>query len=379
MTGFSGQYMAGAISTDNKKILYVEILRIIAVIFVIFNHTGKLGYMYFTWCDPASFSYWSCMFFSVFCKFSVPMFFMISGMMLLGKEEPVSVVWKKRILKYVIILILFSILDYSFNNVLIGEKFSVSEFFILLYSKGVIEPLWFLYVYIAFLMMLPFLRKLAQHMTAREFNYLIVLQIIFSGLINIVDFLIFKGEAGINGTLVPANLIGITVFYPLIGYYLGNILNKVTPKMFRISFILFIIATILTMLITDYRLRLTGETSADKVETFYFSLLAFEVIFIFLLVRKLFENRTLPDPVQKLVIMLGDSVFGIYLLEGIIRECLFGVLESLKANITPFPAVWIFVLIVFAACSAIVFPFNCLTAFLKSRISTSNKSGKKSS
>ena len=352
----------------------MEILRIIAVVFVIFNHTGKSGYMYFTQCDPAGFSYWACMFFSAFCKFSVPLFFMISGMMLLGKEEPVSVVWKKRILKYVIILLLFSVLDYSFNTVLYGEKFSVREFFVLLYSKGVIEPLWFLYVYIAFLMMLPFLRKMAQHMAAREFNYLVVLQIIFGGLISIADFIIFKGEVSINGILLPANLIGITVFYPLIGYYLGNKLNEVTPKMLRISFVLFLTGMILTMLITDYRLRLTGETSADKVETFYFSLMAFEVIFIFLLVRKLFEKRTLPSAVQKPVILLGGSVFGIYLLENIVRECFYGVLESLKANINPFAAAWIFVFIVFAACAVVVVLFNCLTGFLKSRISRSGNS-----
>ena len=255
-----------------------------------------------------------------------------------------------------------------------GEKFSVREFFVLLYSKGVIEPLWFLYVYIAFLMMLPFLRKMAQHMTAREFNYLVVLQIIFGGLISIADFIIFKGEVSINGILLPANLIGITVFYPLIGYYLGNKLKEVTPKMLRISFVLFLTGMILTMLITDYRLRLTGETSADKVETFYFSLMAFEVIFIFLLVRRLFEKRTLPSAVQKPVILLGGSVFGIYLLENIVRECFYGVLESLKANINPFAAAWIFVFIVFAACAVVVIPFNCLIGFLKSRISRSGNS-----
>ena len=367
--------MADRSITGKKKILYVEILRIIAIVFVIFNHTHKAGYIYFTQCDPAGFSYWFCMFFSVFCKFSVPMFFMISGMMLLGKDETVTLVWKKRILKYAVILLIISVWDYFCDAAVNGKVISVREFFTLLFSKGVIEPLWFMYAYIAFLIMLPFLRKMAQYVTAREFNYLVILQIVF-GALDIFGFFAFKGEVSFNGVPVPANLLNITVFYPLIGYYLGNKLKEATNKMLLTSFAAFFAAMALTMAVTDYRIRLTGEMTPDKVETFYMSLISLEVIFMFLLARRLFENKTFAKPVQTILIMLGGSIFGIYLLENTLRECFSGTLEFLKTKINTFLSAWIFVFMVFAACALIVVLFNYVKGFFK-KLTT--KTGEKTS
>lgn len=93
-----------------KKILYVEIIRIAAILFVIFNHTKQQGFVMFTLCEKGSFPYWFNMFFSVITGIGVPLFFMISGMLLLGREETIGYVWKKRILKIAVILFVFSLI-----------------------------------------------------------------------------------------------------------------------------------------------------------------------------------------------------------------------------------------------------------------------------
>ena len=77
-------------SAKNKNILYVEILRIICIVLVIFNHTNYLGYVYFLSFDIGSLPYWFYMVFSVITGISIPMFFMISGMLLLGKTESIG-------------------------------------------------------------------------------------------------------------------------------------------------------------------------------------------------------------------------------------------------------------------------------------------------
>lgn len=59
---------------DNKR-LDIELIRIIAVFFVIFNHTGTMGYFLFASYEPRSIQYWIYLFISVFCKISVPLFF----------------------------------------------------------------------------------------------------------------------------------------------------------------------------------------------------------------------------------------------------------------------------------------------------------------
>ena len=102
--------MSTPVTTKRSKVIYVEILRIIAIVFVVFHHTNYQGYVRFTTYGAGSFPYWICMVFSVLAGISVPLFFMISGMLLLGKEdETIGYVWKKRIPRYLIVLLLFSL------------------------------------------------------------------------------------------------------------------------------------------------------------------------------------------------------------------------------------------------------------------------------
>ena len=60
-----------------KRLLHLDLLRIIAIFFVIFNHTGDRGYMLFT-DNVGTALYFPYMAFSVLCKVAVPIFFMIS-------------------------------------------------------------------------------------------------------------------------------------------------------------------------------------------------------------------------------------------------------------------------------------------------------------
>ena len=95
-----------------RKKMYIEFIRIIAGFFVIFNHTRERGFFLFASYPENSIQYWLYLFLSVFCKFSVPMFFAISGALLLSKDEPIKELYKKRVLKMVLVLLLFSFLYY---------------------------------------------------------------------------------------------------------------------------------------------------------------------------------------------------------------------------------------------------------------------------
>ena len=358
--------MSDALSTGKKKILYVEILRILAILFVLFNHTNTDGFTHFTLCGIGSFAYWFWMFFSIFCKFSVPVFFMISGMMLLGKDESLAELWKKRIFKYAVILVLFSLFQYLWECLPAGRTVSVREYFLRMYSDGVVEEYWFLYFYLAFLMMLPFLRKIAQNLKPLEFNYLVALQIVFGGVIPVAEYLIFKGTVTLNALIIPANVLGYIVFYPLIGYYLGNRLKEVTAKSCLISAALTVVSIAVMMYMTDFRIRFTGNMK-DGLETFYQTLLPLVAVFIFLIVRKVFEYKTVPDLAEKLIITAGGSVFGIYLIEKMTREALFGVFEFMDARINKFASVWIYVFTVFIVSAIVVSSFKYLLKILSTR------------
>ena len=74
-----------------KKRLDIELMRIIAAFFVLYNHTGANGFSKFLSYDPHTFHYWLYLFLSISCKVSVPLFLVIAGALMLGREpEPVK-------------------------------------------------------------------------------------------------------------------------------------------------------------------------------------------------------------------------------------------------------------------------------------------------
>lgn len=82
----------------------------------------------------------------------------------------------KRILRIVIIIIVFSFI-YYIRFYLQHPEYGFNLFFFvkLIYSEPFITPYWFLYSYLTFLLILPFLRRLALASTDEEYLYLSIL------------------------------------------------------------------------------------------------------------------------------------------------------------------------------------------------------------
>ncbi len=89
-------------SAEKKKLVHLEAFRILAIYLVMFNHTDKNGFFFFTVAQASPF-YGLYLFISIACKFAVPLFYMVSGALLLKKEESIGVVYKKRFLRMLII------------------------------------------------------------------------------------------------------------------------------------------------------------------------------------------------------------------------------------------------------------------------------------
>lgn len=121
----------------HKKQLDIELMRIVACFFVIFNHTENKGFFLFSSYDSHSIQFWLYMFISIFCKFSVPLFFCISGALLLCKEsEPIGRLWKHKILKMFLILLIWSLLYYLSEVHLGWQEFSLKTFSVRFYDSN---------------------------------------------------------------------------------------------------------------------------------------------------------------------------------------------------------------------------------------------------
>lgn len=262
---------------NTKKEVYLEILRIIAICFVIFNHTGLNGYWLFTQRTSGTLSFYIYLFLSLFCKFAVPLFMAISGAVLLGRtDEPVKKN-AQRIFRIVIVLVVYSFI-YYLQSIYLGEcTFSWKDYVVNLIAGNISAHLWYLYLYLAFLISLPILRRLAQNLDDKLFAYMIILAVVFNGVI------------------------------PCFEYALGFTLNANVKVTWIVNLLALIAEEILTI-------HWGIQTNEWKGEIYHNRFAIVNAIAIWMTVKCYLEKVNWGQRVQSVVLSVGKSTFGIYLI-----------------------------------------------------------------
>lgn len=299
---------------NSNKDLSLEVMRIVAIIFVIFNHTS--AYLAFSDCELGNIEHLFGLFFSIFCKFAVPLFFMISGALLLGKQEPLNVILKKRFFRMVVVLVVFSILAKLFNMVANVTPYrSVASFFLetflSIYSGEATHTTWFICAYIAFLLLLPFLRMVAEKMDLQLFKYILTLYIIFKSIIPIFQLLVLNNEISIAGNFFIFTT-DILVF-PLVGYFLYN---KVDFSKIKNSTVLILwIVNIVSIFICCFLFYWEAHRieSNEIYQSFHNTFAIINSSTIFITIKK-FVKINNSSALSKIVKSAGECTFGIYLL-----------------------------------------------------------------
>lgn len=252
--------MRGDYAVTGEKRLDIELMRIIGCFFVIFNHTGNIGFFLFSLYDTLSIQYWIYLFISVFCKFAVPLFFMIAGALMLNRQsESINKIWLNRVLHILFILTFWSFFYYMILVKQGNEVFNVYHFLSRLYDNNWNTPFWYLYAYIAFLISLPLLQRFAKSLTDREYSYMYLLYIIFVMLIPCMQYILFQGRHTLNGNISIGWFASNIVIFPLTGYFLSfrkkDFWN--TKKIF-VLWVINIAAIMLSSYLTYYRAKIMG-------------------------------------------------------------------------------------------------------------------------
>ena len=304
-------------SAKNKKEKYIhlEIMRILAIYAVIFNHSAKDGFFLFSTRPVGSLSFWVYLFISVSCKFAVPVFFAISGALMLNRpNESMKALWGVRIRNIAIILFVYSAFYYIYHAIETGKAIDLKEFFTTLYSSKTNPQLWYLYTYIAFLAVLPFLRALVTNLDDKYFYYLIVIVLFFRGFLPIVEYLLSQGTITMNGQLKITWLMGYTVLYPSLGYFMQHRITKERiKKVIPWLIVINIVGIGISCYMTYYKGLLEGIFSEAQSQTFYYSFVVLTCITVFMLIRLLFEDREVNGCFRRMVLSVGSCTFGIFL------------------------------------------------------------------
>lgn len=307
---------------QDGRVEYIDVLRVLSMLSVVFLHTaagslrGNIG---------SAVWHISNVLTSIM-SISVPVFFMISGAMLMSSKKTLSIefTYKKRISKMFIPFLVWSIAAiayYQAPNLLHTGTIdwrAVAKKLVIMPSQAAAVHLWFMYALIPLYILSPILKKLVDTMTEDLVKYMLIIWLAFSSFLPTVASL---APVKFQPLLVldpnyNLNIMNGYLGYFLIGYYLLNYGERISKKL-----LIGIIAvdTAVISLGSWWKTIETGSYSEIfKVYSRLFILIL--SIAVFLLAKELMAERRLPRTVSGILQVLSNTSFGVYLLHNLVVD-----------------------------------------------------------
>ncbi len=301
----------------NKRILYLDQLRSLAIICVIIGHVC-------TFFGEGSYVNWmfSTAVISI-VRVGVPLFLMVSGALLLNRKLKISVFFKKRARSVVVPFIcwaaIYSIFGLLYFSYLPSYEPTLQYFIDVFFGfKGVSSILWFIWFLLGIYLLIPILNSFILDKGFEGANYLLLLIFVFSILFS-VGFFTDPLKNLFRSIYYFVNAIA----YYILGYYIHNKkFNCSHEKLVVIGFILFIFGALCnfySMYSIDY-----GSWSINKLD-FFNIFVIFEASGVFLMFRyfnvKMISKKLKPlkeTVFAKLVVSYSTCTFGIFFLHWLI-------------------------------------------------------------
>lgn len=290
-----------------SRAAHIDILRMIACLMVIFNHTNERGFYRYVTDTPGTLAAVWNLLFSIACKSAVPIFFMISGSMLLRKEEPVLVTYR-RIPRMIADYLIFSLIYYGYDAYLAGTPFSLKETLLTLIA-GSYWHLWYLCAYITLLITMPFFRDFARNLKLKNAVLLYALAVLQMEIVPVFEYFVMP----VNGHWKPSWILEDIFIYPLLGYYIDNRadVRKIPGKYMAALWM----ADALAFLVSEraeycYLCREPGSYNEDFLRTGCI----INAVVIFITVKRLFSEKAYSRRIRLFLAETGKCTFGIYLI-----------------------------------------------------------------
>lgn len=344
-----------------RRSLHIDIIKIVAIFGVVFNHTGNYGFTLYTISTDSPF-YWLYLFLSIICKAAVPLFFMCSGALLVGKEETLKKLFVHRVARFLFVLLVVPLLVYLFLIRRDISSFDIGYYFRTLYSREIVGAHWFLYSYMSALLLLPFIRPIAKSMDGSKIIYLFSLNIMFAGIIPTV--LDLCGLPPINTNFSLPFATAWNLFYMVIGYcadYKIDI-SRISKKHIVYGVILSLCAIAMTMIAINIKFGIAGKYTGPQIHN---SLIAIPTVSFYISVKYILNRRPLSEKAASVIRYLSGLTFGVYLLEEIGRGYSYDFMRSLIPTIHTLPASMVWAICVVVGCGTVVAFLKKLPLFSK--------------
>lgn len=324
--------------TENSRKTFLDLLRIIACFLVIVNHTNSNIFLsttpqYLTWFVSLTYFFIS--------KIAVPIFFMISGYLLLNKIDS----YKKclqRIFRVVIVLIGCALIYAIYYMYCLNPNPSLTNVIKQILNVYIVSPtnaLWYLYTYLGILFMLPFLQKMASVMTKRDYHIFFGISGFFISVLPILNhyFPLINVHSDFQ---LP--VFGGYICMLFIGQYFSRFGIKKTKRGFCLSCVIFVLMLLFNVLATYFEYQ---KSSSDYL--FFDNRIFFPILLQSVCVFYLVSFLKVSEKLEKIISYVGSCTFGIYLISDLDINLLRPVYEISFTYMHSFFAVIIYEICVF--------------------------------
>lgn len=293
---------------------YISILNVLACIGVVILHTFETGYT-----SDANFVFEVLIRAIAYC--AVPVFFMITGATLIDYREryDTKTFFKKRLLKVIIPLIIWSIIYFIIN--FFKGKFSINdlsfkfvfEYFFLVKTNPIF---WFFVVIIGIYLAIPVISLIPQESRRKAFLYIIIITFVFN---QFLPDLLYHLNLNYNYDLkFPLTYSGWISFI-FIGYYIDK--YEIVKNHRVIIYVLGIIG-FLTMVVPTIFISYHKNESCSWFDEYYDAPCVLYSASVFLFFKSKINNNQIVMKIMPFFNFVAPTTLGIYVLHIAIRDFL---------------------------------------------------------
>ena len=297
---------------ESDHIYWINLIRVVAVFQIVLVH---LSYVIFFKEDVLSANWRAANFYDSFSRMGVPLFFMVSGYLLLGKSEPIIDFFRKRFVKvgiptlfWSVAYLLWSVRAYTDGSM--NPLSVVLSMFKTMYLGDVEIHLWFLYVLIGVYLVVPVLRVYVSAASRCDLTYFVVIWFLATPMLELVQRMI-----GYPTALVIPVVPGY-VGYFMMGYLLAEV------QLDNRGRLLSALGCVIGIAVTYFGTQMLSA-QADPIDAFLYSYFSLPTVLAsicgYLLLKNLGSNL---GRVSEMIRAVSATSFGIYLIHIFVVEFL---------------------------------------------------------
>lgn len=351
------------INTNNAYQLWADIIRISATFFVVWLHICAKLVCRFN--EIPSIDWEIANIIDSALRISVPLFIMLSGHLLLGKEESLGNYFNKRFSRILIPWLFWSIAYLSYFAYFHNEHISLKYAFKTILTNQVSIHFWFIYMLIGLYLFIPIFRIFIKNSNQNERLYFLLFWFVAASCLPFLEQISYIFTKKTIRFGFDLKMMSGYTGYLLFGYILGQM--KTDKKWIASAWVSYITC----FLITAYLVSKYSFKVMDNAEVYYSPLSPFVVIMsvsAFTLI-KYYSSKMMCAPLfQNIIKDISLCSFGIYLIHPMILNFLnvhpLGNIITIKPGNTMY-MIFLKPVVIFILSYLIIKPVSCIPILKK--------------